>query len=95
MGHLLVLYTQVGYFIMQACAERLASAPNVVKSISSDNGSRPSVDPTPVIDADPLERLHGLDLPVADWFEGAGNNYTELCAGLEQRRDKLLIDLAA
>jgi len=27
MGRLLVLYTQVDFFIMQACAERIATAP--------------------------------------------------------------------
>jgi hypothetical protein len=201
MGHLLVLYTQVDAFIMQACAERLAFAPNdeakmgLAKQVGDERRHVDiqrqwietfGVDPAPVIDADSLEqlhahfrsldwvdfltdlylviealgsqaveqivpladpgtrqslrvplqdeldhvafglaelrkalsvmddgqraerlsrmpsriqhlleRLHGLGLPVADWFEGVGSDYTELCASLEQRRDKLLTDLAA
>lgn len=42
-----------------------------------------------------VDRLHALGLPMADWFEGVGTNYVQLCDMLEQRRDDLLLKLAA
>jgi len=201
MGHLLVLYTQVDDFIMEACAQRLASAPDdatrlglakqvgdecrhvmiqrrwiqefgvdakppidaraidelhahfrsldwidfltdlyvVIEALGSQAVERivPLADPgtreslrVPLQDeldhvafglgelrkalaaldeagrADKLQempgrvrrlvdRLHALGLPVADWFEGVGTNYAQLCDMLEQRRDDLLLSLAA
>ena len=73
MGHLLVLYTQVDQFIMEACAERMASAPDLVakmglaKQVGDEcrhvmiqkNWMREfGVDETPVIDRQAMERLH-------------------------------------
>jgi len=201
MGHLLVLYTQVDYFIMQACAERLATAPNdaakmgLAKQVGDERRHVDiqrhwmadfGVDNAPVINAQSLEALHvhfrtldwcdfltdlylviealgseaverivpladpgtreslriplqdeldhvafglaelrkalhamdekqrterlrslpariehlvahlqGLGLPVADWFEGVGSNYPNLCSSLEQRKEQLLTTLAA
>lgn len=73
MGHLLVLYTQVDQFIMEACAERIASAPSqpaklgLAKQVGDecrhvDIQSRWmekfGVDPKPVISQQALEKLH-------------------------------------
>lgn len=201
MGHLLVLYTQVDQFIMEACAERIASAPGqsarlgLAKQVGDECRhvtiqsrwmEKFGVDPTPAISqraleqlrshfrsldwvdfltdlylviealgsqaveqvvplADPgtreslrvplqdeldhvafglselhkaladmdaqqrkirLERipiriqglidfLHGLDLPLVDWFEQVGANTQQLCAVLGRRKDELLSELAA
>ena len=201
MGHLLVLYTQVDQFIMEACAERMASAPSqsarlgLAKQVGDECRhveiqrqwmEKFGVDPTPVIGeraleqlhshfrgldwvdfltdlylvvealgsqaveqvvplADPgtreslrvplqdeldhvafglselhralaamddqqrtirldripiriqalIEFLHGLDLPVVDWFEQVGANTQQLYTVLDRRKDELLIELAA
>lgn len=73
MGHLLVLYTQIDQFIMEACAERIASAPdNEARmglarqvgdecrhvSIQSEWIAEFGVDPQPVIPPAELDRLH-------------------------------------
>ncbi len=73
MGHLLVLYTQIDQFIMEACAERIAGAPDnearmgLAKqvgdecrhvSIQSDWIAKFGVDPQPVIPPAELDRLH-------------------------------------
>ena len=42
-----------------------------------------------------IERLEGLDLPVGDWFDQVGSNYDALCDLLDQRKDELLVQLAA
>jgi hypothetical protein len=39
--------------------------------------------------------LHGLDLPVVDWFEQVGASSQQLYAVLSQRKDELLSELAA
>jgi hypothetical protein len=72
MGHLLVLYTQVDQFIMEACAERIASAPTqsaklgLAKqvgdecrhvAIQSQWMEKFGVEPTPVISQHALELL--------------------------------------
>ncbi|VAW75157.1 hypothetical protein MNBD_GAMMA15-1944 [hydrothermal vent metagenome] len=73
MGHLLVLYTQIDQFIMEACAERIATAPDnearmgLAKqvgdecrhvSIQKDWIAKFGVDPQPVIPSAELDRLH-------------------------------------
>ena len=73
MGHLLVLYTQVDQFIMEACAERIASAPGqsaklgLAKqvgdecrhvTIQSQWMSKFGIEPAPVIGQRALEQLH-------------------------------------
>lgn len=73
MGHLLVLYTQVDQFIMEVCAERVASAPDataragLVKQVGDEqrhvNIQRQwmyqfGVDPSPLINAQSLDQLH-------------------------------------
>ncbi|MGB5407760.1 MAG: ferritin-like domain-containing protein [Thiogranum sp.] len=73
MGHLLVLYTQVDQFIMEACAERIASAPGqsarlgLAKQVGDECRhvgiqsrwmEKFGVDPTPVISQRALEQLH-------------------------------------
>jgi hypothetical protein len=201
MGHLLVLYTQVDDFIMEACAQRLASAPDdaarlgLAKQVGDecrhvmiqrrwiqkfDVDAQPPIDARAIVElhahfrsldwidfltdlyvviealgsqaverivplADPgtreslrvplqdeldhvafglgelrkalgaldaarraeklqempgrvrrlVDRLHTLGLPVAEWFEGVGTNYAQLCDMLEQQRDDLLLSLAA
>jgi hypothetical protein len=42
-----------------------------------------------------VDQLHGLGLPVADWFEQVGSNYRQLCTVLDRRKDELLTELAA
>jgi len=73
MGHLLVLYTQVDQFIMEACAERIASAPGqsarlgLAKQVGDECRhvgiqsrwmEEFGVDPGPVISQRVLEQLH-------------------------------------
>ncbi len=73
MGHLLVLYTQVDRFIMEACAARIATAPDddarmglakqvgdECRHVSIQNKwiAEFGVDPQPVIPAPALDRLH-------------------------------------
>ena len=73
LGHLLVLYTQVDQFIMEACAERVASAPDatakagLVKQVGDEQRhvniqkqwiQEFGVDPAPLIDAQSLAQLH-------------------------------------
>jgi len=73
MGHLLVLYTQVDQFIMEACAERIASAPGqparlgLAKQVGDECRhvgiqsrwmEKFGVDPAPVISQRALEQLH-------------------------------------
>lgn len=73
MGHLLVLYTQIDQFIMEACAERIATAPDsearmgLAKqvgdecrhvSIQSDWIAKFGVNPQPVIPPAELDHLH-------------------------------------
>jgi hypothetical protein len=201
MGRLLVLYTEVDQFIMEACANRLASAPDqdaklgLAKQVGDEcrhvliqhqwmqqfGVDRASVIPQPALDelhkqfrqldwfdylvdlylviealgsqaveqivplADPgtreslrvplrdeidhvafgmgqlkealaamepserqdrlrqipgriqglLDRLHGLGLPVIEWFDQVGASYEQLCTALDRRRDELLTALAA
>jgi hypothetical protein len=201
MGHLLVLYTQVDQFIMETCAERVASAPSqsarkgLAKQVGDERNhvaiqkrwmERFGVDPSPVIAretldqlhehfrgldwvdfltdlyvvvealgsqaveqvvplADPgtreslrvplqdeldhvafglcelrkalagmsanqrrdklekiperinslVDKLHSLGLPVGEWFDQVGADYTQLCAVLDQRKNELLLELAA
>ncbi len=81
MGHLLVLYTQVDHFIMQACAERLATAPGdtATMGLAKQVGDECrhveiqrqwmeafGVDPAPVIDVQALEQLH-VHFRELDW----------------------------
>jgi len=83
MGHLLVLYTQVDQFIMEACAARIASAPGqsarlgLAKqvgdecrhvSIQSRWMEKFGVDPTPVISQQSLEQLHS-HFQGLDWVD--------------------------
>ena len=73
MGHLLVLYTQVDQFIMEACAERIASAPSqsakmgLAKQVGDECRhvaiqrqwmEQFGVDPEPVIGSKMLEQWH-------------------------------------
>ena len=73
MGHLLVLYTQVDQFIMEACAERIASAPGqsarlgLAKQVGDECRhvgiqsrwmEKFGVDTTPVISQRALVQLH-------------------------------------
>lgn len=73
MGHLLVLYTQIDRFIMEVCAARIASAPDMVARmglakqvgdecrhvrIQNDWIAKFGVDPQPVIPVAALDRLH-------------------------------------
>jgi hypothetical protein len=201
MGQLLVLYTQVDEFIMEACADRLNRAPDqaarmgLAKQVGDECRhvtiqrkwmSEFGVDPSPIIDPDELKKLHehfrsldwaeflvelyvviealgsqaveqivpladpgtreslrvplqdeldhvafglgeldkalaamdddqrerclaqvpariesllawlsALELPIADWFEGVGSHYPELCKSLQLRRDEMLVALAA
>ena len=83
MGQLLVLYTQVDQFIMEACAERIASAPSqsarlgLAKQVGDecrhvDIQSRWmdkfGVDSTPVISQQALEQLHA-HFRSLDWVD--------------------------
>jgi hypothetical protein len=83
MGHLLVLYTQVDQFIMEACAARIASAPGqsarlgLAKqvgdecrhvSIQSRWMEKFGVEPTPVISQQALEQLHS-HFQGLDWVD--------------------------
>jgi tRNA-(MS[2]IO[6]A)-hydroxylase (MiaE)-like len=201
MGQLLVLYTQVDQFIMEACADRLNRAPGLIArmglakqvgdecrhvAIQRDWMAQFGVDPSPIIDAAELQNLHehfrgldwadflielylviealgsqaveqivpladpgtreslrvplqdeldhvafgmselekvlaamdederqqrlaqipeqieslvawltGLNLPIANWFEGVGSDYRQLRESLQARRDEMLLSLAA
>ena len=83
MGHLLVLYTQVDQFIMEACAERIAAAPSQLAKlglakqvgdecrhvdIQSRWMEKFGVDPTPVIDQQVLDQLH-VHFRSLDWVD--------------------------
>ena len=109
MGHLLVLYTQVDQFIMEACAERIASAPGqdakmgLAKQVGDECRhvaiqqrwmQEFGVVAAPVIGQQVLEQLHG-HFRALDWFEQVGANSQQLCAVLDRRRDELITELAA
>lgn len=83
MGHLLVLYTQVDQFIMEACAERIASAPGqdakmgLAKQVGDECRHvtiqqrwmrKFGVDQTPVIDRQAIEQLH-THFRALDWVD--------------------------
>ena len=83
MGHLLVLYTQVDQFIMEACAERIASAPGqdakmgLAKQVGDECRhvtiqqrwmQEFGVDQTPVIDRQAIEQLH-THFRALDWAD--------------------------
>ncbi|GMQ88979.1 MAG: hypothetical protein BMS9Abin09_0421 [Gammaproteobacteria bacterium] len=83
MGHLLVLYTQVDQFIMEACAERMASAPgyDAKMGLAKQVGDECRhvtiqqqwmqtfcVDKTPVIDKQAIEHLHA-HFRTLDWVD--------------------------
>jgi len=83
MGHLLVLYTQVDQFIMEACAARVASAPDavaragLVKQVGDEQRhvdiqkqwmQEFGVDPAPLIDPQALEQLHA-HFRQLDWVD--------------------------
>ncbi len=83
MGHLLVLYTQVDQFIMEACAERIASAPDqaakmgLAKQVGDEcrhvtiqkNWMQEfGVEQTPVIDRQAIEHLHA-HFRALDWAD--------------------------
>jgi len=83
MGHLLVLYTQVDQFIMEACAERIASAPGqdakmgLAKQVGDECRhvaiqqrwmQEFGVVAAPVIGQQVLEQLHG-HFRALDWID--------------------------
>ena len=83
MGHLLVLYTQVDQFIMEACAERIASAPGqdakmgLAKQVGDECRhvtiqqrwmQEFGVDQTPVIDRQAIQKLH-KHFRALDWVD--------------------------
>jgi hypothetical protein len=83
MGHLLVLYTQVDQFIMETCAERIASAPSqsarlgLAKQVGDECRhvgiqsrwmEKFGVDPTPVVSQQALEQLHS-HFAGLDWVD--------------------------
>jgi len=83
MGHLLVLYTQVDQFIMEACAERIASAPGqdakmgLAKQVGDECRhvaiqqrwmQEFGVDTAPVIGQQALEQLRG-HFRALDWVD--------------------------
>lgn len=83
MGHLLVLYTQVDQFIMEACAERIASAPGqdakmgLAKQVGDECRhvaiqqrwmQEFGVVAAPVISQQALEQLHG-HFRALDWID--------------------------
>ena len=83
MGHLLVLYTQVDQFIMEACAERIASAPGqdakmgLAKQVGDECRhvtiqqrwmQEFGVDQMPVIDRQAIEQLH-THFRTLDWVD--------------------------
>lgn len=83
MGHLLVLYTQVDQFIMEACAERIASAPGqdakmgLAKQVGDECRhvaiqqrwmQEFGVVTAPVIGQQVLEQLHG-HFRALDWID--------------------------
>ena len=83
MGHLLVLYTQVDQFIMEACAERIASAPGqdakmgLAKQVGDECRhvtiqqrwmQEFGVDRTPVIDRQAIEQLYA-HFRALDWVD--------------------------
>ena len=83
MGRLLVLYTQVDQFIMEACAERIASAPSqsarlgLAKQVGDECRhveiqsrwmDKFGVDSTPVISQQALEQLHA-HFRSLDWVD--------------------------
>ncbi len=83
MGHLLVLYTQVDQFIMEACAERIASAPSqdakmgLAKQVGDECChvaiqqrwmQEFGVDPVPAIDQKAIEQLHE-HFRALDWVD--------------------------
>ena len=83
MGHLLVLYTQVDQFIMEACAERIASAPGqsarlgLAKQVGDECRhvtiqsrwmEKFGVDPTPAISQRALEQLRS-HFRSLDWVD--------------------------
>jgi len=83
MGHLLVLYTQVDQFIMEACAERIASAPSqdakmgLAKQVGDECChvaiqqrwmQEFGVDQAPAIDQKAIEQLHD-HFRTLDWVD--------------------------
>ena len=83
MGHLLVLYTQIDLFIMEACAARIATAPDNVarmglakqvgdecRHVSIQKGwiAEFGVDPQPVIPPAELDSLHA-HFRELDWVD--------------------------
>jgi len=82
MGRLLVLYTQIDRFIMEACAARIATAPDDARMglakqvgdecrhvvIQSEWIAEFGVDPQPVIPAPALDQLHA-HFRSLDWVE--------------------------
>lgn len=83
MGHLLVLYTQVDQFIMEACAERVTFAPDataragLLKQVGDEQRhvdiqrqwmQEFGVDPAPLINAQALEQLHA-HFRQLDWVD--------------------------
>ncbi|MFQ5643544.1 MAG: ferritin-like fold-containing protein [Thiogranum sp.] len=83
MGNLLVLYTQVDQFIMEACAERIATAPDQAAkmglakqvgdecrhvSIQKTWMQQFGVDQTPLIEQQAIERLHA-HFRALDWTD--------------------------
>lgn len=83
MGHLLVLYTQVDQFIMEACAERIASAPGrdakmgLAKQVGDECRhvtiqlgwiQKFGVDTAPVVGQQAIEQLHA-HFRTLDWVD--------------------------
>jgi len=83
MGHLLVLYTQVDQFIMEVCAERIASAPGqdakmgLAKQVGDECRhvtiqqrwmQEFGVNPAPVIDQQAIEQMHD-HFRTLDWVD--------------------------
>jgi len=83
MGHLLVLYTQVDQFIMETCAERIASAPDLTAkmglakqvgdecrhvTIQKNWMQAFGVDQTPIIDRQAIEQLQA-HFSALDWVD--------------------------
>lgn len=42
-----------------------------------------------------IDRLDALDVPVDDWLNQVGSSYDALCDLLDQRREELMVELAA